>query len=762
MQYLIFGIACIIYINTLPNKWALDDSIVVHGNRYVKRGIWGLDSIFTKGTFYGFYGADVNAVVGDRYRPLSPALFAISAELFASSQKDAQQNNLKDKAGFTVQDLSATTSFPQVLHFFNILCYGLLCMLLYRLILFLLNPNLDLTNAGSLNIAAISSLLFTVHPLHTEAVANVKGLDEILSLLLALSATFYLVKAWRKAQVSHTTPYKYWILGTLAFFLGLLAKESTITFLAIIPLCLWFFTTASLKRIAVLCLPLLLVFGVYWGLRYQAVGGLNTATIKSNQLLNDPFIVLNEEAKFSPLVPGASLMKLNNPAANTFVKLPYSNQLATNIYTYGLYLKLLVWPYPLTYDYYPRHIAIKSFADPMVLLALLLNASLLVWAIWHTKKRHPIAFGILFYFISFSIVSNLIFPIGTNMAERFMFSPLVGYCFCIAVLANKLIEKGQAQSVFIVLTLLSSVYAFICLVRNLDWKDDYTLMSHDIKVSVNSGKVKLDIIGIGLNKALNDEAQAEAKLSNLPLEAKQEAIKAIHKTRDSLITSVLPYGKEGLAISPMYGVGWLQVAKAYHVLSGGESININQQFTYLNTAMEAYKQALYYHPINSDKEINSYLSKCYTDLGKFYGQNLGDTDKAISLLEEAIKLDDTNSEPYFLLGTAYSMKQNYQLCITYTQRALAANPEDYKIKENLAVAYQQYYIADVTQKALLTQAELLLINVLEKEQALPDDELTKRSALLRTLDLLQKNYALQGNSTKQAFYKAEALTLEVK
>jgi protein O-mannosyl-transferase len=749
MQWVYFAFACILYINTIPNEWAVDDAIVVHGNRYVKRGCSGLDSIFTKGTFYGFYGISNNAVAGDRYRPLTLAFFATAAEAFASPEKDKNGNVAKDQAGFAVKDLSATTNFPAVLHFFNVLFYGLLCMLLYRLLLLLLNPTIDTKQEKPFFIASITTLLFTAHPLHTEAVANVKGLDEILSLLMALSAVYATMKATFFYQNDVKKYLKYIITACVMLVLAMLSKETGIAFMVIIPLTIWFFTQKKWQEIVKISAPLGISVVLFLGMRAFALSGSQAIVdFKSNMLMNDPFIVLNENAKFKPLVEGASIKVLTTPAANTFVKMPYTNQLATNIYTFGVYLKLLVLPYSLTSDYYPRHIAIKSFSDLMVIISLILNVFLLIWATLQIKKRNPLAYGILFYYITFALVSNLLFPIGTNMAERFMFTPLLGFCFCIAFLLHNLKTKIDEKIVFTIVSVVFLVYSGITINRNWDWKDDFTLLSHDIHISKNSGKIKLDIIGVSVIKAVSDELAAIEKIKSLPVEQRIVATKAIRKTRDSLILSVLPYAKDGLEMSPMFGVGWVHVARGYHLISQTESTNINQRFTYLLTALEAYKQAMIYRPANAAKEINNYTSICYTDLGKLYGQSFGDVDKAISLLEDAIKLNTENSEPYFLLGTAYSMKKDYAKSIANTEIALNLNPDDYKIKENLAIAYHNYFIEN-KQKDFLIKAENLLLSILEKEEKADNTEVTKKENLSKILTLLAQNYALQGNSTKQ-------------
>lgn len=154
----------------------------------------GIGSTLTTDAFAGFYGKNINAVSGGRWRPLTPTLFGIEAELFASTKKDENQNVEKNEEGFSVKDLSEKTWFPNILHFFNMLWYGLLCLVLFRTLLLLLNPTREEPNFKAQFIATVTALLYAVHPLHTEAVANVKGLDEILALLGALASLYAVLK----------------------------------------------------------------------------------------------------------------------------------------------------------------------------------------------------------------------------------------------------------------------------------------------------------------------------------------------------------------------------------------------------------------------------------------------------------------------------------------------------------------------------------------------------------------------------------------
>ena len=168
-------------------------------------------------------------------------------------------------------------------------------------------------------------------------------------------------------------------------------------------------------------------------------------------------------------------------------------------YTLGKYLQLLVFPYILTHDYYPRHIEVMDFADWGALLSLALYLAMLVYALRQLPRKDPVSFAILYYLATLSIVSNLLFPVGTHMAERLMFMPSVGFCLLLALLgyrwAAASVPKGkepafrQFMPALAVLAAVCLAYAARTVVRNPAWADNYTLFTTDIQYSPNSAKL---------------------------------------------------------------------------------------------------------------------------------------------------------------------------------------------------------------------------------------------------------------------------------
>ena len=157
----LFIFSFIIYGNTFQNEYALDDGIVITQNHFVQKGIAGIPDILTHDSFFGWLKGANNDVAGGRYRPLSLVSFAIENSIFGNN--------------------------PGASHFINVLLYAVLGMSVF----ILLNRLLIIKQtqfSNLIHLPFLTALLFIAHPVHTEAVANIKGRDEILSLLFSIIA----------------------------------------------------------------------------------------------------------------------------------------------------------------------------------------------------------------------------------------------------------------------------------------------------------------------------------------------------------------------------------------------------------------------------------------------------------------------------------------------------------------------------------------------------------------------------------------------
>lgn len=584
--WLVATLGFALYVNTLFHDYALDDAIVITENMFTQKGISGIPGLARYDTFYGFFKEEGKAqlVAGGRYRPLTPVTFAIEQSLFGGS--------------------------PFMSHLINALLYGLLCAFLFFTLQTLLNGRMEPTAATW--IAILAAGLFAAHPLHTEVVANIKGRDEILSLFGSLAAWWLVLQGWDRKR-----PMLY-LGAAFSLFLALLSKENAITFLAVIPASLWFFRKdwapariMTLWPLAIAALAFLMIRG--------AVIGWSTGE-PPLEMLNNPFVKL---------------------VGNQFVYFSGAERWGTILFTLLLYLKLLVWPMPLTHDYYPRHIAIHDLSDPMVWLSILLHLGLVGIIIRGWKSRSLPAFAAFYYLATLSIVSNIVFPVGTNMSERFLFMPSVGFALFLGwLIYTRFQAKSPALSWGLtgVIVLLWSAQT---IARNPVWKDNYTLFTTDVKTSVNSAK---------LQNATGGELITQAILP------------ANEPRREAMIREAITHLNKAVEIHPGYKNACLLLGNAYNYLKE------------YPTSIQWYQQALSLDP--RYREATNNLQITYREAGRYMGEVKNDLAASIGYLQKALELDPNDFESNRLMGIAHGIGRQHEEAVRYFTRALDIRPDN--------------------------------------------------------------------------------------
>ncbi len=600
----LFTLSFLLYANTFTHEYTQDDQIVIVDNMYTQAGISGIPGILTKDTFYGFFKKDGkdNLVAGGRYRPFTLVQFAIGHQLFGNS--------------------------PMIGHIFNAVYYGLTIMMLYMVLLLLFQQRLK--SAGAAFIALAASFIFAVHPVHVEAVANIKGRDEIMALLFSLSALYLVIRSFLEKNNSLA------LWSGLLFFLGLLSKENTITFLAIIPLAFYIFTQASLGAIAKKMFPLFGATILFLVIRFSILpGGLGK---ESMELMNNPFL------------------KIEN---GKWVILTFAERLPIIFFTLGKYLELLFFPLTLTHDYYPRQIDLMTFGDWKASLSLIVYLAMGVYALIGIKKRDPLAFAILFYLASLSIVSNIVFPVGTNMSERFIYMPSVGFALAVAILLYRIFDKnilsGKVPTPVIgILLVIALLFGGKTFSRNLVWKDNFTLFSTDIKTSSKSAKL-LNTMG-GMYYDMAEEEKNPGK--------KQDYYK-----------KSIGYLERTIKIHPTYRDAYIRLAAG---------CNKSHQY---DKAIKYYTHLSKLYP--DLEEVAKNIQITYREAGQYFGEQKGDLQKAFVYLNKALELDPTDVSTIRLLGVAYGVSQQPLKAIEYFTKVTQLQPENANGWFDLGIAYMQ-------------------------------------------------------------------------
>jgi len=622
-------VAILLYLNTMHHGYVLDDITIISQNHLVQQGIGGIPELLKTSYWFGYNGSkDLG------YRPLSLVMFAIEWQISPSN--------------------------PLINHLVNILLYGATGIMLFitlRQLFENTNKRKEKVSESKppsfsfsqfLTIPFIASLLFIAHPIHTEVVDNIKSRDEMLSFFFSLLTIFFMLKYVRENRVKNL------LLSLLSFFLALVSKENSITIIAVIPLIIYFFTDTPLKN--------------------------NLKTTACIAALIAGYIVLRL------MLPEGFTFRKGMPVTdNTLLSAPdIFMKLATAVMLLGKYLLLLLFPHPLISDYSYHHIEIIGWSDWRAIASLLIYLALIIYSIKEVKKKNLYSFSILFYLITFSIVSNIFFAVGATVAERFLYMPSLGFCLAIAVLilkrqrtptSGRINESvGGPQLSFVnsdlfrysLVALIFFLYSFKTISRNSYWKDNFTLFSEDIKAAPNSCKLNYYYA-----VSLLDRVNANANLSPIDRElAINEAVERLNKA---------------LAITKDFVEAYEEMGYAYYLKAD------------FATAIDYYEKADSYHS-RTPSLFNNY-GVALSELRQY--------DKAIVMLQKAIAINRDYPEALNNLGTCFNSMGRYAEAVPYFKKAIDLKPQYEAAYKNIARSYANLKEYDTAIGYLKTAAELI-------------------------------------------------------
>jgi hypothetical protein len=289
-------------------------------------------------------------------------------------------------------------------------------------------------------VALAAGLIFAVHPVHVEAVANVIGLGELMAAVGVCLAVY-------AALVEQSV-----LWSGAAFVLGLLSKENAVVAPALV---VWAWMVAPTSRPP---RQRVVRFAVSWlviAAAYLAVRGM----------VLHPYARLHVTA---PVFLGESAL---------------AGRL-TALATLGDVARLLILPVTLRVDYSPaERTIVRSLLDGRLAIGL---ACLALWAwllaaAWRRERRVE-ALGLGWLAIAFLPVSNLLFSTGVLLAERTLYLPSAG----LALAAGAALARLPAGRFRIVLPLLVLAGGVRVALRTPVWRDDLALTASILDDSPSS------------------------------------------------------------------------------------------------------------------------------------------------------------------------------------------------------------------------------------------------------------------------------------
>ena len=579
IKVFLIGLIIFLYGRTIGYEYTLDDSLFISNNPLVQKGFAGIGNSFTQGSTLHFKGGNFSI-----YRPIQISFFCIENQLF----------------GFNAS----------LFHFLNIVLYGFIALIFFSLLQRMF-PKL------SVFYSTLIAILFIVHPIHTEVVANVKSQDELLATLFNLSALLFLIKSLNDKNKE----IKYVSISLVFYLLALFSKESSFAFVAIFPIALFLLFNFSIIECIKKTFPYFIAALFFLLCRYLAIRN-NNSEIETTVLEN--------------VLYGAKSISVT---------------IGTKFEIAFYYLKMMVVPYPMSWDYSFNQIPLMSLNELIPIISILSYCVIAYLILANIKKRPEISFGLIFFITLIAPTANIFFLNGATFADRFLFLPSVGFLIAFVFLIIKYfrldlssISSSSKKYVYIFSGLIIIIFCSMTINRTADWENDFAVFQSGVAHSPNSSRTTAGLGSIYMNKA---EASTDPA------------------SRSLFIDSSIYYFKRSLTIFPDNYNASYKLGLIYSILN-----NKDESILY-------YKQSIGSNPLNVQALNN--LGAVFASSSKF--------DSAYNYFERSYKIDSTNEMTLTnICIAAYNNNQNDK-SIFFGEKAVSLNMGNKKIYNILSLAW---------------------------------------------------------------------------
>ena len=558
---LVVVVSVLPYIQTLSMGFIYDDRPQVEQNPYLR--LWpGFARVFTSSVWAL---TDVESE-SNYYRPLMWIAY---------------------NAIYTVDGAS-----PWAFHLVNVLLHVCVTAVVFLLTLELWKD---------LKIAGIASILFALHPVHTEPVAWIAAIPELGYTLFFLLALYFYVSDYKPAL--HGT-----IACVTCYATALLWKESALAF---VP-CVVIYDLLVLREFRMRRYALLAVAtGMYLAIRTAVLGG------------------------FAPSI------------VHEGMSVP--TQILTAISNLGIYIEKLVVPVNLTFFY---NLEATSRLSARILAVLLLFAI----AAWKLRGRMAWSvFWILITLLPVLAVSRVVVP----LAERNLYLASVGFVWIVAAALACL----SARRAFVVAGTLCIAYFAVDTLRVPVWNDELALFGQALQLHPENVSIRMRVSSELGRRGLYNEAveQLNVVLKQSPSHLQALTSKAGFLVLQKDWKAVEATCARAFEIDPNSALchldvgmlelqrerndeAWKRFDRAFQSNPGMWQALYQQGMIAFNTgdlstALQKFQSALTLSP----------APPIYTILGATYAR-LGDAPRATAALNQALRIDPGFAPALRLLG----------------------------------------------------------------------------------------------------------------
>ncbi len=476
--------------------------------------------------------------------------------------------------------------------------------------------------------ASFSALFFGIHPMHTESVAWIAELKDVLyTFFFLISLIVYLNYIQHKHLRTSKTNFAKLFVVFLLFVLSCLSKPAAVILPLILLLVDYYHQRKNLLQLILEKVPFFIFSGF--------IGWIAIKAQSSDELfrLSIPFGYKLLFASYSILV---YLFKF-------FIPIQQS----------------IFYPYPSNF----QNLSVLFYAAPILV------AAMLVAVFYFYRKNRNVVFGTLFFIVNLVLVLQFITVGDAMLAERYTYVSYIGLFFIVGMFIQKLVDNEQKKldsfkTPFLALiALFALVFSYSTYARCKVWNND-DAMATDLLNKFPDDRLALNNKGYILYEQGNYDAA-------IPLFEK--ALKAKHDYEMAYINMINAHlYKNDIAKADSVNKRAIAVLPA--------SARLHLKYGYVLYVQKNYEGAI----LSFKKTIT--LNKKLTDSYSYLGECLfliNRADEAMQAFEKGLLIEPTN---YILLnnkGYLLQTMKRYEEALSFFKQSLAINPNYETAQANL-------------------------------------------------------------------------------
>jgi protein O-mannosyl-transferase len=441
--------------------------------------------------------------------------------------------------------------------------------------------------------ALVAAAVFGLHPVHLESVAWVSGVTDPLAAAPML-ASFLVYQHAREPG----RPRAWWIPALFLYALAMLAKENA------------------------LVLPMLVfIYEWLWGPAEAGAGAGSFKRLISSLKPTLPFLA-------TTAIYVAVRMAVVKGLAHDMAPLPVAVMFLTVPSVLWAYLRLMVWPYPLSVFYDTWYVADARELNFLVPCMGLAGVALLL-GLWsrRAKEGKAVTFAIAWFVLPILPVLDLrLFPAGETVHDRYLYFSSIGFAILVSLAWRQFVPcrprlRGRSllpvASALLLIVTLASATGF----QSVYWANELVLYSHAVAVSPNKAIAKDNLAAAAMDRGMTDAA--------------------------------IGLYRESLREKPNMWFTWYELGYSYYKLG-----RFAEADPCLSRAVEL-----------NDAEPDPYF---VLGLTRF---QMGQPDAAVALIRRAIQIQPRGLQYHYALGMVYKSQAEFARSLEEFRAELVNDPD---------------------------------------------------------------------------------------